>query len=194
MTGECASAREGSYTHGEALRPSPQVPAPSSPARWCCAAEGRASVLKDLRVRPASKKLSEKAPSALSRQPFITSNVKNVNPPLKMRGSGFQRRCRAEDFRTPYKERVRVHWVTPRKGINLLINLQRSSPSPAYWLSNCHLEGLAHEKHYHGSAGVFLVGREHKMPELSKKKTKSYNSNYLISPFFPASPNAACCR
>lgn len=57
-----------------------------------------------------------------------------------------------------------------RKGINLLINLHHNTPSFAPWLSNCHLEGLAHERHYHGSAGIFLVGREHKMPELKKKK------------------------
>ena len=82
-----------------------------------------------------------------------------------------------------------------RKGINLLINLQHTTPSFAPWLSNCHLEGLAHERHYHGSAGIFLVGREHKMPGLKKKKKKkSQNSDYLISPFFSANPNFACCR
>lgn len=42
----------------------------------------------------------------------------------------------------------------------------------AHRLRNCHLEGLADERHYDGSAGIFLVGREHKMPELKKRKKK----------------------
>lgn len=50
----------------------------------------------------------------------------------------------------------------PRKASN--------APSFAYWLRSCHLDGRADARPDHGSAGIFLVGREHKMPELKKKK------------------------
>lgn len=65
--------------------------------------------------------------------------------------------------------------------MNLLL---KSQTFPlARWLRNRHLDGLADERHYHGSAGIFLVGREHKMPELGVGWGESHNCDYLISPF-----------
>lgn len=40
-----------------------------------------------------------------------------------------------------------------------------NAASLAHWLRNGHLEGSEDERHCHGSAGILLVGREHKMPE-----------------------------
>lgn len=52
------------------------------------------------------------------------------------------------------------------------------SPS-ASQLRNSHLEHRKDERHYHSSAGIFLVDREHKMPELAKTITDLITSFYL---------------
>lgn len=70
-------------------------------------------------------------------------------------------------FGTQYKQETRAPWATLRKGLRYPWASKALSCSRAEKLpSGSHAE----ERHYHDSAGRFLVGREHKMPELGKER------------------------